>query len=68
MKYLLVPEDLPSGDPDFPMEMARYQKSPTHHARLIPVNDDFAQKCRNVITSAAFWRNENIPDFPEVEI
>lgn len=67
MKCLLVPEDLPSGDPDFPRELERYPKAPNHYARLVPVDDDFAQKCRNVVTSSAFWGTANLPDLQEIE-
>lgn len=67
MKYLLVPEDHPSGDPDFPRELARYSKAPLHYARLVPSDSDFGQKCRNVVVERAFWGDEPISDLIEME-
>jgi len=42
MKCLLVPEDFPSGNPDFQMMMERYPKALLHYARLVPAGDNFA--------------------------
>lgn len=44
MRYLRIPEDFPSGDPDFRMMMERYPKCTAHYARLIPVDDNFASE------------------------